>query len=342
MTNIKRAAVLVSLGSPQMNAEGVKRLTEAAREWQSSEVIVCLLDNPEITNLTVLYGLSATAARAVVVERMIRIRSWLRETRDPALRVIVASMLSAEDQFDADLRWINSLADSTRYFRNACENQVFRNLHPVLRGRGVTNRRDSVVSDLLPYFLSELAIKIFIGRKYKIEAEITFSEEAQIVNELYSGRFGEPPGGLPNKPEHIHLQPAPRPVGISVQGVSFSYGGIKKKEFTLKSCSFDVPSGSVTGIYGPSGSGKTTLLRIIGGHLSSKSGEITLDGRKMPQKANHRETVTVFQDGALFPFLTVRGNVEYGLHSIKNMNREEKKSLVDSFLVLMDLRAEAQ
>lgn len=336
--NIKRAAILVSLGSQQMNAEGLKRLTAAAREQQPSEIVFFLLDDPEAVNLAVLYGLNVRAARAVVEERMVRVRSWLREIHNPIVKVVVASTLAAKEQeFGAVLGWINALASSNRYFRNACENQVFRNLQPVLRGRGITSRRDPIVSELLPYFLSELAIKLFIGRKYQIQAEIAFSEEAEVVNEVYSGQFGDPPGGLPHKPVHISVGSSTRSTGISVKDISFSYEQNRTRKFSLKSCSFHVPAGSVTGIYGPSGSGKTTLLRIIGGHLSSKSGEITLDGKELSRKTGSRETVTVFQNGALFPFLTVQGNIAYGLHSIANITVEEKTSLVESFLVLMDL-----
>ena len=323
-----------------MNAAGLRRLSEVAKEQKSDEIIFCLLDEPEITNLVVLYGLNTRAARAVVAERIVRIKSWLRKSGDPSSRVLVASTLVEGDQeFTMLLEWVQSLANSTRYFKNICENQVFRNLHPVLRERGALNRRDAIVSELLPYFLSELAIKLFIGQKYKIQVEVAFSEEPQVVKELYAGKFGEPPGGMPSRPQHVSVEPLARPVGVFLKNVYFSYeNGVKSSEkFSLRDCSFRVPAGSVTGIYGPSGSGKTTLLRIIGGHLLQKSGEITLDEEEMPRGAGNRETVTVFQDGALFPFLTVQDNIAFGLQSVPAISIEEKSTLVDSFLVLMDL-----
>jgi ABC-type Fe3+/spermidine/putrescine transport system ATPase subunit len=78
--------------------------------------------------------------------------------------------------------------------------------------------------------------------------------------------------------------------------------------------SLDVPRGSLTTILGPSGCGKTTLLRLIGGFLEPDSGEVWIGGA--PQRGRPpylRTTATVFQDYALFPHLTVAGNVAYGL-----------------------------
>jgi iron(III) transport system ATP-binding protein len=79
-----------------------------------------------------------------------------------------------------------------------------------------------------------------------------------------------------------------------------------------------VPTGSITAVLGASGSGKTTLLRLIAGFERLDSGRLTIgdqvvdDGsRSMP--AQHRGVGYVPQDGALFPHLTVRGNIGFGL-----------------------------
>jgi iron(III) transport system ATP-binding protein len=79
-----------------------------------------------------------------------------------------------------------------------------------------------------------------------------------------------------------------------------------------------VPDGSITAILGASGSGKTTLLRLIAGFEQVDSGMVTIagqivdDGRRIV-KAQHRGVGYVPQDGALFPHLTVAGNVGFGL-----------------------------
>jgi iron(III) transport system ATP-binding protein len=79
-----------------------------------------------------------------------------------------------------------------------------------------------------------------------------------------------------------------------------------------------VPAGSVTAVLGASGSGKTTLLRLIAGFDQVDTGTITVggrlvdDGRRMV-RSQHRGVGYVPQDGALFPHLTVKGNVGFGL-----------------------------
>jgi iron(III) transport system ATP-binding protein len=79
-----------------------------------------------------------------------------------------------------------------------------------------------------------------------------------------------------------------------------------------------VPAGSVTAVLGVSGSGKTTLLRLIAGFDQVDSGTIAIagsvvdDGRRMV-RSQHRGVGYVPQDGALFPHLTVKGNVGFGL-----------------------------
>jgi ABC-type Fe3+/spermidine/putrescine transport system ATPase subunit len=324
-----------------MNTDGLRRLTTAAREKACNEIIFCLLDDPEIVNLTVLHRLTERAARAVVAERLVRLQACLREIRELDQTVILASSLaSTEQELRVVLSWIVALAQSNRHFRNACENQVYRNLHPVLREHGVQNRRDTAVSELVRYFLFEIAVKIYLAQRFSVEVEISFGAEAEVIRELFRGTFGTPPGGLPPQPEVFSLPPTPRPAGLLVKNISFTYSRRRSssERFSLRNCSFTVPSGSITGIYGPSGSGKTTLLRIIGGHLAPHEGDILIDERSLPKHGYYdRETVTVFQTGALFPFLTVEGNIVYGLHSQKNLLRSDKEKLVQSFLVLMDL-----
>ncbi|WP_328823277.1 ABC transporter ATP-binding protein [Metallococcus carri] len=85
----------------------------------------------------------------------------------------------------------------------------------------------------------------------------------------------------------------------------------------LRGVSFDVPAGSVAAVVGPSGCGKTTLLRCIAGFETPTSGTVTIDGREVSGAATvppHKRGVGyVAQDGALFPHLTVKGNVGFGL-----------------------------
>jgi ABC-type Fe3+/spermidine/putrescine transport system ATPase subunit len=94
----------------------------------------------------------------------------------------------------------------------------------------------------------------------------------------------------------------------------------------------DVRQGEFIAFLGPSGCGKTTTLRMIAGFESISSGELLLRGEKIndvpPEK---RPTSMIFQNYALFPHLTVRGNVEYGLR-VKRMARQEINAKVDRIL----------
>jgi len=78
--------------------------------------------------------------------------------------------------------------------------------------------------------------------------------------------------------------------------------------------SLEVPRGAFFSLLGPSGCGKTTILRMVAGFETPSSGEVWLNGQRIDAlPPYHRNVNTVFQSYALFPHLTVQGNVEFGL-----------------------------
>src|SRR5450755_3369544 len=78
--------------------------------------------------------------------------------------------------------------------------------------------------------------------------------------------------------------------------------------------SLSIARGSLYGLLGPSGCGKTTTLRLIAGFDSPTTGDILLNGRSLVSlKPYQRNVNTVFQSYALFPHMTVRANIEFGL-----------------------------
>src|ERR1700736_1475234 len=78
--------------------------------------------------------------------------------------------------------------------------------------------------------------------------------------------------------------------------------------------SLQIPRGAFFSLLGPSGCGKTTILRMIAGFEVPTAGEIWLNGERIdPLPPYQRNVNTVFQSYALFPHLTVRGNVAFGL-----------------------------
>src|SRR5436309_2138792 len=82
--------------------------------------------------------------------------------------------------------------------------------------------------------------------------------------------------------------------------------------------SLEIPRGAFFSLLGPSGCGKTTILRMVAGFETPTSGEVWLNGQRIDALPPYRRNVnTVFQSYALFPHLTVQGNVEFGLRHKK-------------------------
>lgn len=107
------------------------------------------------------------------------------------------------------------------------------------------------------------------------------------------------------------------------------------REFTaLSDISFTVAKGEFLVLVGPSGCGKSTLLDILAGLAHPTSGEVLIDGRKVTGPALDRGIV--LQGYALFPWRTVRQNVEFGLE-IKKVPKGERKVISDRFIRLVNL-----
>lgn len=120
---------------------------------------------------------------------------------------------------------------------------------------------------------------------------------------------------------------------LTLRSVSKSYGAVP----VLHDLDLSIRDGEFLTVLGPSGSGKTTVLRLIGGLEPLTSGEIRLDGEDISRMPiNRRPFNTVFQDYALFPHLTVSGNVGYGL-SVRHVPRKEIVRRVAEALELVQL-----
>lgn len=95
-----------------------------------------------------------------------------------------------------------------------------------------------------------------------------------------------------------------------------------------------VDSGDFVCLVGPSGCGKSTFLRIVAGLETQDEGEIIFDGR--PVSSTGPERIMVFQEGALFPWLKVRDNVEFGL-KMAGIPKEERAKISSRYLDMMQL-----
>lgn len=117
---------------------------------------------------------------------------------------------------------------------------------------------------------------------------------------------------------------------LELRQVSKHYPGHE----AIKELSFAVPRGALFSLLGPSGCGKTTTLRLVAGFEQPTAGEIYLNGVCInPLRPHERNVSTVFQNYALFPHLTVRGNIEFGLRR----RTEEAKRRVRELIELVRL-----
>jgi taurine transport system ATP-binding protein len=103
----------------------------------------------------------------------------------------------------------------------------------------------------------------------------------------------------------------------------------------LKDVSLTLKSGELLSVLGPSGCGKTTLLNIVAGFLAPTEGQIRLNGQRVIGPA--RERGMVFQQGALFEWMSVRDNVSFGPR-MKGQREAEWKGTVDHLLNVVGLR----
>ncbi len=121
---------------------------------------------------------------------------------------------------------------------------------------------------------------------------------------------------------------------LSLAKVGKHFSGPANTFVALDDISLDVAEGEFISILGPSGCGKSTLLYMIGGFLPVTAGAILAGGA--PVHGPGRDRGVVFQDAALFPWLTVRANIAYGLLE-GGMSRKEAGLAIDEMLSLVHL-----
>jgi len=129
-------------------------------------------------------------------------------------------------------------------------------------------------------------------------------------------------------------------VSVQIQRVCKSYGDTR----ALDDLSLTVNPGELFFLLGPSGCGKTTLLRAIAGFCPLDSGAICLGDRDITALPAHaRDTGMVFQSYALWPHMTVRQNVEFGLE-VRHVDAAERRARADEALAMVRMsdRAEAK
>ena len=132
--------------------------------------------------------------------------------------------------------------------------------------------------------------------------------------------------------EHQAATRADTQAKISVRNIRKSFDSDKGRLEVIDDLNFDVADGEFVAIVGPSGCGKTTLMNIIAGFLAADSGGVHVDGAL--REGPNRKGVMITQQGSVFPWLTVRQNVLFGLpDSVPN-----REALAEEYAELVGLK----
>ncbi len=130
-----------------------------------------------------------------------------------------------------------------------------------------------------------------------------------------------------------YTRPVVDTVGISLESVSKRFGKVE----AVRSVSLDIKEGEFFSLLGPSGCGKTTTLRMIGGFEQPDDGRILLRGADVTAVPPNRRNVNmVFQHYALFPHMSVEGNIAFGLR-LKGVPKGEQRDRVGEMLEIVRL-----
>lgn len=123
---------------------------------------------------------------------------------------------------------------------------------------------------------------------------------------------------------------------ITVKNVSKSYGAEGFAKEVVHNCSFTLERGKLTVMIGPSGCGKSTLIRLLAGFEKPTSGNISVDGK--PVTGPGVDRLVVFQETALFPWMTTYDNIMYGPRA-RNEDTAEMQEFAEMLLQKVGLSA---
>lgn len=156
---------------------------------------------------------------------------------------------------------------------------------------------------------------------------------------------GTPSSAVPARHDRHRAATAPAGAAVRIDGVNVTYASSSRSGTVeaVRDATLHVEAGTIMALLGPSGCGKTSLLRAIAGLERPTAGSITIGDRTVSGpstwvRPEQRSVGMVFQDGALFPHLSVADNVAFGLRSASSkMSKRERAARVAEMLDLVDL-----
>ena len=130
---------------------------------------------------------------------------------------------------------------------------------------------------------------------------------------------------------------SPEERGLRVDGLSKGFGRGDQRVEVMTDLNIEVAEGEFVAVVGPSGSGKTTLLNLVAGFLQPDLGEVRVDGELVREPGPKR--CVVFQEYAIFPWLTVRKNIEFGLKlKARRKSSQERQEIVHRYIDMIGLK----
>ena len=128
-------------------------------------------------------------------------------------------------------------------------------------------------------------------------------------------------------------QPAARRAKLRADGISMAFERDGDSISVLEDISLEVGEGEFVCLLGPSGCGKSTILNVMAGFIAPTSGQVSIDGE--PVTGPDPRRIFVFQERGVFPWLTVEGNIGFGLF---NLPPDERKRRIAHYVTLVGLQ----
>lgn len=127
-----------------------------------------------------------------------------------------------------------------------------------------------------------------------------------------------------------------QPIGIAFEHVALEFPGPNGAIRVVDNVSYEIRQGEFVSIIGPSGCGKTTMMNMVAGFITPTSGAVKVNGQAL--KGPGPDRGVIFQDYGVFPWLSVRDNIAFGLTLNANrVSAAERKEICDRYMRLMGL-----